>query len=459
MAFYYVKSGGTATGDAGRNATKQTGTFAALGTANHYDNIVAAEAATTTPTAGDFILVSDAHSHTYAGAVNYTGVVSGASFVVLAVSDTAIDAARGANRAVEKSGSSSDIIFAGSYYAQGIEFTAGNDMSLGSASVNATALFEDCKIIVPGSNDRISPNRDGCMFRLIDCEVALNNAGASFRINAGGRIEMFGGSVTTTSAGITDLIAGSASVGGASGEYIGVDLTAVTGTLVNEMGASSSSDDGINILFDRCKLASGVALVGEALNGLNQRVTVMRSSTASSDAEYQLFIEDFGGELNDDDVIRRADDEPFTDSATDISYKIVTNAQCDRSTPFWFDFPTIRWSALSAGATDTLRFFIASTATLTKNDIWIELIYPDGTNKQTPNFISTKEFILDTGTTLTTDSASDWRNGASALASHNEHQLDIDTSGDVGTDSYPIARIYIGKASITVQIASEFDLV
>ena len=41
MAFYYVKNGGTAIGDAGRYATKQTGSFAGLGAANYYGAIYA----------------------------------------------------------------------------------------------------------------------------------------------------------------------------------------------------------------------------------------------------------------------------------------------------------------------------------------------------------------------------------------------------------------------------------
>ena len=47
MAYYYVKNGGTATGDAGRYATQQTGSFATLGTANYYNDIITAIAATT----------------------------------------------------------------------------------------------------------------------------------------------------------------------------------------------------------------------------------------------------------------------------------------------------------------------------------------------------------------------------------------------------------------------------
>lgn len=454
MAFYYVKNNGTATGDAGRHATKQTGSFAALGTANYYASLTAAEAATTAPTAGDFILVSDIHDHVPGAAISYTGVTSGAPFMVLAVSDTAIDAARGGTRGKETA--STDLTFGGNIALNGMEFFCGDDFI---TTVSRAAYLEDCKLRVTATGDGILMG-DGANFHLVNCELAWDIAGAAINIGGAGLIVMYGGSVTTTSAGITSLIIGTANNGGAVGRFTGVDLTDVTGTLVNGMGANSGTDDLIDFSFHRCKLASGVAFVGEALNSFNQRVLLTQCSSASSDAEYQYFLKTFSGTVEDDDVIRRADDEPFTDSATDVSYKAITNSQCGIGFPLWFDFPTPRWSALSAGATDTLRLYFASaTSGLTKNDLWVELVYPDGTNKQTPNFLSTREFPLDAGTTHTTDSGSDWRNGGSPLAGQTEYLLDVDTSGDVGADSYPFVRVHISKASITVNIASEFDLV
>ncbi len=458
MSFYYVKDDGTATGDNGRYATKQTGSFAGLGVSGYYSDVETAFAATTPPAADDWIIISDAHAFVAAGAVTWVGVATGIPIRILCVSDTAIDAVRGGTRGKEQTGSGTndDFGFTGNLYVEGMEFEAADNIQSGANG----KVFRDCKFVIPGSGDLFRLFTDGAVKELYDCELALNNASAATQISGGASLEMYGGSVTTVSAGVTSLISGIASSGGAIAKFIGVDLSAVTGTLVASMGDNAEVDDGIVILFDRCKLASGVAFVAEAFNSFNQRVTVMRSSATSSDAEYQFFIKQFSGEVQDDDVIRRADDEPFTDSATDVSYKIVTNAQCSPGSPLWFDFPTVRWSALSAGATDTLRLFFASaTSGLTKNDLYVELIYPDGTNKHTPNVILTSEFILDTGTTHTTDSGSDWRDGGSPLTSQTEYQLDVSTAGDVGTDSYPIVRVYVSKASTTINLASEFDLV
>ena len=62
MAFYYVKNGGTATGDTGRFGAKQTGSFAVLGASSTYATITGALAATTAPVSGDFIVCSDLYS-------------------------------------------------------------------------------------------------------------------------------------------------------------------------------------------------------------------------------------------------------------------------------------------------------------------------------------------------------------------------------------------------------------
>ena len=70
MADYIVKSNGTATLDAGRYTTPQTGSFDTLGVSNYYVSISAAEAATTTPVAGDRVLFSDLSAFTQTGLIS-----------------------------------------------------------------------------------------------------------------------------------------------------------------------------------------------------------------------------------------------------------------------------------------------------------------------------------------------------------------------------------------------------
>jgi hypothetical protein len=69
MSFYYVKSGGTATGDDGRSLTARIGSFAAMGTTAYYPSVksIFADQVTTGNTIidGDTIIVANDHLETY----------------------------------------------------------------------------------------------------------------------------------------------------------------------------------------------------------------------------------------------------------------------------------------------------------------------------------------------------------------------------------------------------------
>jgi hypothetical protein len=271
---------------------------------------------------------------------------------------------------------------------------------------------------------------------------------------------MLGGSVTTTTGGVTTLFNGNFGLGGATVVFNGVDISGITGTLLANVGASASVEDIINVSFDQCKIDSGVAFTNETFKHISHRAIFTRCSSSSADAEYQYHLHTFGGDVDDDSAVFRNEDEAFTESNQKISYKIVTNSDASLGSPLWLDFPVLRYSELSAGATDTLRFYLTSNTALTNKDIYIEISYPDGTNKQTPNFLSSPSVtvggtldLMATGTTLTTDSTSTWTGGLT-----NKYQIDLNTSVDVGADCLPIVKVYITKPSVTIQIASEFGL-
>lgn len=457
MADYIVKDNGVGTGDAGRYTTPQTGSFATLGTANYYASITAAFAATTPPAAGDRILVSDLHAFSQAPALAYTGVAT-LDIHIICVDDANMDASRTSGNMGSETSTTTNVTPT-DLFLSGIELVTNNNFL-----IRGMVVLIDSKLSTTNPADLIAPNADNTALILRNSELALNDTGSYIVCNSGALINMMGGSVTTTSLGIVSLFSGGSNNGGMTVIFKGVDLTSVTGTLIANVGATAADDDTINIHFDMCKTASGVAFTNETFTHLAHRALFTRCSDVSTDAEYQYYLQAFGGSVEDDSTIRRADDPAFEDSGTIISYKIITDSNANVGAPLWFDLPWHAWAALSAGATDTLRFFLASTVALTNKDIWIELIYPDGTNKQTPNFISSANNtvggvidLMATGTTLTTDAASDWRDGASALAGHNEYQIDVTASGDVGADTVPIVRVYIGKPSTTIQFASVYE--
>ncbi len=85
--YYYVKSGGTATGDGGRTETQRTGLWNTTLT-EFYDAIIDAVGATTVPGDDDFILCSDLHNSSAAHAaftLNDGGSESGAGLQIISV--------------------------------------------------------------------------------------------------------------------------------------------------------------------------------------------------------------------------------------------------------------------------------------------------------------------------------------------------------------------------------------
>ena len=458
MAYYYVKNGGTATGDAGRYATQQTGSFATLGTANYYDNILAAIAATTSPVTGDFINPSDLHDYD-AGGLNllYTGVPSNPFFIVV-VDDANMDAGRTiGNRGKEATGGSADEEIR-DITASGLEFDVGDDRRFYGSN-----LLIDCSLSALGSSDiniTTTNTGDGVSLSMVGGEIFCGVSGVvPMRLTNGFSLSMSNVTLAATTT-VTNLSDAGGANGGFTIDAKGCDFSKVTDTLIANVGSDANNDDLVVVRFDNVKIATGVAFTNETFKSYNQRALFTRCSDSSAAAEYQYHLHAFGGDVDDDSSIFRNEDEAFTESNQKISYKIVTNSDASLGSPLWLDFPILRYSELSAGATDTLRFYLTSNTALTDKDVYIEISYPDGTNKQTANFLSSAPTtvggtldLMATGTTLTTDSTSTWTGGLT-----NKYQIDLNTSVNVGADCLPIVKVYITKPSITIQIASEFGL-
>ncbi len=454
MAYYYVKNGGTATGDGGRYASQQTGSFAGLGAAGYYDHIRDAvlDVATTPPTGGDYIFISDLHS--YSVPINENVQMPGnetSTIYYVCVDDANIDAARtSGNRGFEGSSISTTDITMTNSTVSGMSFLVGDDFAF-----VGQCLMLDCAIDTGAGGDLFKINTDGSYGRMENCEFT---GGGTLNISNGGLMEILN---TSFNLGGGVLLGGSSVNGGLSLSAYGCDMSGVPTTLIANVGADRGGDDMISVRMDSCKIAAGVSFTNETFKSHNQRALFTRCSDSSAAAEYQYHLHAFGGDVDDDAIIYRNEDEAFTESNQKISYKIVTNTDASLGSPLWLDFPINRYSRLSDTATDTLRFYLTSNDTLTDKDIYVEVSYPDGTNKQTPNKATSAPVtvggsldLLATGTTLTTDSTSTWTGGLT-----NKYQIDVSTAGDVGADCQPIVKVYITKPSTTIQLASEYGLV
>ena len=457
MAYYYVKDvngvdTGTATGDAGRYAAKQTGSFAALTASGYYATIQSVVSATTPPVAGDYVLASDIHDYSVASNITHSGIAQGV--IIAAVSDINIDASRRTGNFASESSLSNPArveLCNGAY--SGIRLATQNEMRFTSSKISDGIL-----ISINSADDILLSISDGD-------DVYVENTDFQFESNTFGNSRLFslqGGStitgvnirVTGTSQNV--MISGGANNGGYGLTILDSDLSLVTGTLIADVGSDFANDNAIAVRFDNCKIATGVAFTNEVFKSYNQRALFTRCSDSTTAAEYQYHLHAFGGDVFDDATIFRNEDAPFTESNQKISYEITTNSDASLAFPLYIDFPLSQYVTLST--TSTLEFYITCATALTDKDVYISVSYTDGTNKnESRNAISSPSTIggtfdmLATGTALTTDAASTW---TGALA--NLYKIVIDCPS--GADCQPTIKVNVTKPSTVLYIASEYGI-
>ena len=442
MAYFYVKNSlGTRT--TGGGLSKQTGSFTTLGATNVYATIAAAF--TDGAGAGDYICLSDSHLETGSPATFSGGTGAVEYTMVLTVDDANCDVA---TTATSKQTAWTGVPgFTGRIYMQGVwlEYT----LFLSDAS-NAMLIARDCVFECSSSATRILDlGGDGAHVSSINTE--WKSAGSGYLTFGGGAtFDMYGGKLTGCTY-FTDLGGNS---GGQHTHVRGADLSSITSYILGGFGSSPTTDDTSLYNFMGCKLnASLTGYVEETLENYNHRVALTNSSATSAGAEYQFYTEAYGGVVEDDTGIYRDSSTAFP-SGQKISLKCVTDADATINSPFWFDFPT-RYSTLSNTASDTITIHLISSTTLYDSDVWVDVVYADGTNKHTYNILSSRHNnLLDTnGTGLTTNTEA-W----TGRTSENRYQIDLDTSTDAGSDCYPIVRVYVAKGSETIYFDSEVVL-
>lgn len=443
---YYVKSGGIATGDAGMvaDASSRTGAFGA--TSTYYDSVfdvLGGAVPTTTFTAADRIFCSTAHDVDYGGSKTLAFPSVSIRSRVYSVDDSNQENyLAGATETSDTTGANS-ITVSGAVYIKGVNFKIRASLS---ATTGSILTLEDSTVTALSTADTIqaSQHRANIFLKNVNFD-ASGGAGCGIRVGNGGVINWTGGAISAGTP--TNLFEGADfQTGGGHSKITGVDLTAVTGDILDDVGSNSATDDTMTIFLQDCQMAVGTGFCEEAFWSPSQIFTAANSASTSDAREYQFFQRTCGGDVEDqDDAGIHRDESTAYPSGTKVSLKVTPVADCSPSRPVIFNLAVD--APLSGASTDTIRiyFVISDTETLTDQDVWAELVYPDGTNKQIATYLTNRNTDpIATGTTHTTDSSSTWMDGVSALTGHNEYQMDLDTSGDVGADCVPVVRIYVG---------------
>lgn len=446
MAYFYVKSTlGTRT--TGGGLTKQTGSFTTLGAASVYANI--ANAITDGATSGDFICVSDAHAHTQATTITYTGPTGGDQLYIVTVDDANCDqtAATPASPQETCTASGNDIVFSGGFYVKNLYFDTEDNITWAG---NNNSYLDGCRIYL---EDVMTQIVDGTAVTFIGCTIDWADTTSAIQPSSGAFWEFVG--CTFTNIGSGKLTEAAFSNGGGAIILRDCDITSCTGNIFNNIGGSKADDDTVRIEASGCKINASATLVEEDFTKQGHRAIITNTASTSAAAEYQYYNQGMHGAAEDDTSIYRDNSTAFP-SGQKISLKVVTSSVANAGAPFAFDVPT-RYAELSNAASDNIKLYILSSATLYDSDIWAEVVYPDGTNAHEYNYLSTRHTeILDTnGTELSTNTES-WTGMGSPL--ENKYEINLDTSADAGSDCVPIIRLYVAKASTTLYVCPTLEL-
>jgi len=328
--YFYIKNGfGTRT-TGGGFTSKQTGSFATLGAASVYSGVTSCLADTAPPVAGDFMVFSNSHAFSNAGALTYT--IPGGVFLV-SVDDANCDTySAGAS---ETTTGANPLRWDGSFYMRGLTLSSGTtgttNLSLG-LNAGPAQVYKDCKLRLGSSNgaSRIaigtSTAQAGQHVRFINTTVRFAASGQSVTNNSS-RFDWIGGGIESGGTAPTQLISGnSTNVRGVYGTLMGLNLAglATTGNIFSAVTTTTAvSWRARNISLPASwsgALCDGVPAVGARYEMYN---------FDNGATNYKLWVEDVYGSIREDTVRYLSAGE--TDGTTHIAWKMTTSANASSS--------------------------------------------------------------------------------------------------------------------------------
>jgi hypothetical protein len=343
--------------------------------ANAYVTLkAAAEAAGTA--AGDSIWVSQDHAETTGSALSVTfkntaaapgtvACVSRAGSVPPVAADLATTAT------VTTTGASTMTLNGGTTYIYGITFSTGSgavNSAFTAASTNNTAIyFKNCTLIKAGTT-----GTSAFVFAAAAAgRIWLDNVKFGFgvvgdSINIRGYCSWFNTPTSALSGAVvpTSLIATSTATGNLVVDD--VDLSAFTGTLVNNASGLSAQHTFIN-----CKLAPGVVVVGGSVSQVGDAVAALINCDSGA-TNYRTEKYAYTATQTTETTIVRTGGA--SDGTTPISWKIVTTANAKPNFPFEC-LPITVWSDTTGAKTVSIYGYWDNAAVPNNDDIWIEVDY------------------------------------------------------------------------------------
>lgn len=457
--FYYVKSGGSATGDAGRVATtKSTGSFATKGAAACYNDVVAALAATTPPVSGDFIMVSNVHNHNYAANVAYA-LPDGVTVVSVDDSNCEDELAGAAERAT---GGAYKIDFMSSTtstegYFRGITFEADREMRP-STGTDQKVIFVNCEFInnagVISEFMQLSTTVESYI-RFIDCNFKFGHVNQWIVSKAHSKSYYENCTIDAGGSAVDQFIK-CANDAGSSVEIVDSDFTGMgaTPSIIDAQGTFS----GVQLKMHNCLVPASTTWV----NGSQQEVraseihlTSIGVGTAVDDYHYYHDSEIYLGTAEEDTTIYRTAGADY-DGTNGFSTKVVTESTASFVDPQKVLLRTmyIDTSLYTTNVTFKVHFSRdGSAVALNSDEVWMRAVHVDGNEQALGVGVTTEPALFETGTAPTTETSL-WTGlgGTNKQMSINTGTITIGTgAGNIASGVVKIYA-YIAVPSLTIYI-------
>lgn len=355
--------------------------------------------------ADDDVYVASNHSKTYNIATTYS-VPDGVTFISV---NSGTDAyASGASEIVDNSGSTLDLAInptteAGNVVFQGFSFEAEDRLSFGGSAGTKHVLKDfTYHSISTAAGKGMLFSGDGKWFEFHESVFNFSGAGhvLSMSQNAYVILRDCSGSGTLVNGLFTLAGNGRARIDARDTDF--TTIIATSGALVN---ATSASNDGLNIEMHRCKLPTGFVVTSAAwgFKGIEVHIT----ECDQGGGYHYFFHETNEGEMEEDTTTYL---NATYDGTNGFSAKVTTTSDASPVNPFRQKLGVLPAQDLSTAQTITVE--CTSDASLTDNDIWIEVVRNDNTDEALGVRNSTQNTDpLAAGTALTTAGTGTWTSG------------------------------------------------
>ena len=447
MAYYYIKSGGTATGDAGRSVTKRTGSFTAMGTSAYYDNIydVFAGAVPTTPPSGDIVLASSAHDHNYTTTVG-CGIYAGTT--LYSVDDLNADQYQRGAQETTLGALHGLTLFAGAgCHIEGFSF----ETSTGTFNPFTPYGHKIVDCILKTGDTTVNSGWNG-VNTLINTDIVATDASFTGLNTAdgGGVYIMRGGS-------ISDGIGGSvfAAFGGSNDLHIDVQDTYINADALFNGGATTK----LIAEVQRCKLAAGMVISNSVTRTCYDFNGVQLQSCDTGDGYHYFKHELEHGTTDEETAVYRTAGATY-DGTNHFSAEMIAEATASHSGPLYFDLYNgwIDTADYTTTITAKIHFATNDAAMLVDSSkVWFEFEYADGADNALGVIATNKTDPLVSGVAPTTETSL-WTG-----LDGTDQQLSMTVAATIGVSAGNIAsgvvriRMFLAGSSDTIFVCPQVE--